>query len=245
MSLTFESVWQWLLSPLSGASDHHVSEWVMWHARLMVAAWAVMLPIGALAARFFKVTVNQDWPKQLDNRFWWNAHRSLQYVGVLVMVIGAAIAWGRGSHSTNSSALHAYLGWGVIALGLLQVLAAWFRGSKGGPTEPQPRGDHYDMTRHRVWFERVHKCGGWLAVVLAIATIVLGLIVADAPRWMVVTLIMWWLALVGIGVWLQRAGRCIDTYQAIWGPDPKHPGNSRKPIGWGVVRPLEVRQEKQ
>jgi hypothetical protein len=35
----------------------------------------------------------------------------------------------------------------------------------------------------------------------------------------------------------QRAGRCIDTYQAIWGPDPAHPGNRRPPVGWGVRRP--------
>lgn len=217
----------------------------MWHARLMVAAWAVLLPLGALVARFFKVTAKQNWPQQLDNRSWWNAHRLLQYVGVFIMLTGAVIAWGRGSHATIGSTLHAYLGWSVIALGIVQVLAGWFRGSKGGPTEAQLRGDHYDMTVHRLWFERVHKFGGWLAVLLAVATIMLGLIVADAPRWMVVTLVAWWLTLIGVGIYLQRAGRCIDTYQAIWGPDPTHPGNSRRPTGWGVRRPLEVKQERQ
>jgi hypothetical protein len=35
---------------------------------------------------------------------------------------------------------------------------------------------------------------------------------------------------------LQRAGRCIDTYQAIWGLDPDLPGNRRRPIGFGIVR---------
>ena len=39
-----------------------------------------------------------------------------------------------------------------------------------------------------------------------------------------------------VAVRLQRAGRCIDTYQAIWGPDPCHPGNSRGVIGWGIRR---------
>ncbi len=243
--VTFESIWQWFLTPLSGASSHHISEWVMWHARLMVAAWAVLLPLGAMAARFFKVTSKQQWPQHVDNRAWWHSHRTLQYVGICVMLIGAAMAWGRGSYATNVSALHAYLGWSVIALGVLQVLAAWFRGSKGGPTEPQMRGDHYDMTRHRLWFERVHKVGGWIAVLLAIATIMLGLIVADAPRWMVAALIGWWLTLIYVGVHLQRAGRCIDTYQAIWGPDKAHPGNHRQPVGWGVRRPLEVTQERR
>jgi Eukaryotic cytochrome b561 len=243
MPLTFESIWQWLLTPLSGASHHHIDDWVMWHARLMVAAWAVLLPLGALSARYFKVTAKQNWPQHVDNRAWWHAHRTLQYVGVFVMLIGAAMMWGRGSYAPTANALHGYLGWIVITLGALQVLAAWLRGSKGGPTEPNMRGDHYDMTRHRVWFERIHKFGGWLAVFLAIATIVLGLIIADAPRWMVVTLTLWWLLLIVAGIRLQRAGRCIDTYQAIWGPNPKHPGNHRKPTGWGVRRPLEAKQE--
>lgn len=243
--MMIDAMWQWLLSPLSGANDHSVNDWVMWHARTMVAAWAVLLPLGAIAARFFKVTANQNWPDRVDNRAWWHAHRGLQYLGIAIMSIGAGIAWGRGSYSTIAGSLHGYLGWTVIALGALQVLAAWFRGSKGGPTEPQMRGDHYDMTRHRVRFERIHKLGGWIAVILAIATIILGLVVADAPRWMVVTLCAWWLILIVAGVHLQRAGRCIDTYQAIWGPDPMHPGNHRKPTGWGVSRPLEAMQEKR
>jgi hypothetical protein len=47
---------------------------------------------------------------------------------------------------------------------------------------------------------------------------------------------MWWLVLIAGFVWLQRQGRCIDTYQAIWGPDTAHPGNRIKPIGWGIKR---------
>lgn len=67
-------------------------------------------------------------------------------------------------------------------------------------------------------------------------TIVLGLTVADAPRWMVLMLVTWWMGLAVAFVRWQRQGRCIDTYQAIWGPDPLHPGNDRAPIGWGVSR---------
>ena len=62
--------------------------------------------------------------------------------------------------------------------------------------------------------------------------------VADAPRWMAVVLALWWLALLMLFVWLQLNERCIDTYQAIWGPDSRHPGNQRKPIGWGIRRPM-------
>lgn len=37
-----------------------------------------------------------------------------------------------------------------------------------------------------------------------------------------------------VGVMLARY--YIDTYQAIWGPDPEHPGAKRKPTGFGVRR---------
>ncbi|MEN9629798.1 MAG: hypothetical protein RJA10_3026, partial [Pseudomonadota bacterium] len=71
----------------------------------------------------------------------------------------------------------------------------------------------------------------------AIGVIGLGLQVADAPRWMVLALAGWWLLLAVVACRLQQQGRCIDTYQAIWGPDPRHPGNHLKPVGWGVRRP--------
>jgi hypothetical protein len=45
----------WVLAPLSGASVHRIEPWAYWHARCMVLGWGVMLPLGALAARYFKV----------------------------------------------------------------------------------------------------------------------------------------------------------------------------------------------
>ena len=65
--------------------------------------------------------------------------------------------------------------------------------------------------------------------------LVTGLIAADAPRWMPVALGMWWIVMLGVFVVLRRAGRCIDTYQAIWELD-RFPGNRRRPIGLGIVR---------
>ena len=234
----FDDPLRWWLSPLSGASSHTLDTAVIWHARFMVLAWAVLLPLGAIAARYFKVTPRQDWPRQVDNRAWWHAHRSFQYLGVALMLAGAALAWKVGTQSSRVALWHGYFGWSVVTLGVLQILSAWARGSKGGPTEPQLRGDHYDMTRHRLWFEALHKGAGWLAVVLAIVTVTLGLIAADAPRWMPFTLALWWLGLLALGWHLERAGRCIDTYQAIWGPDMKHPGNQRSSNGWRMRRPL-------
>lgn len=225
------------MSPLSGVSSHYIAPWASWHARAMVLSWGLLIPAGALAARYFKVLPGQPWPDQLDNKGWWNAHRSCQYLGMMLAAVGVALAWNRGTQATTVANWHHWLGWMVVSAGVVQLLSAWLRGTKGGPTSQTMRGDHYDMTVHRKTFEHVHKGLGWLALCVAIATIVLGLIAADAPRWMVVALSLWWLALLTLGWYWQRRGRCIDTYQAIWGPEPQHPGNQRSPIGWGVHRP--------
>jgi Eukaryotic cytochrome b561 len=236
MPLSIDKLLDWWLSPLSGAATHTLQVWVIWHARLMVLAWAVLLPAGALVARYFKVMPSQDWPREVDNRGWWHMHQSLQYGGVAVMVLGLYLVWNNAAQSAVAAVWHGYLGWCVVALSAIQILGAWMRGSKGGPTEAQMRGDHYDMTTHRRWFEGIHKTCGWVAVLLAVATVVFGLWAADAPRWMVLVLAIWWICLLVFGIWLQRTGRCVDTYQAIWGPHPSHPGNRRHHVGWGARR---------
>jgi hypothetical protein len=58
---------EWLLTPISGATDHAIAPWAAWHGRLMVLSWSFLLPVGMLAARYFKVTPGQDWPHVLDN----------------------------------------------------------------------------------------------------------------------------------------------------------------------------------
>ena len=118
------------------------------------------------------------------------------------------------------------------------MLGGWLRGSKGGPTDPQLRGDHFDMTPRRIAFERAHKTLGYAALAAAAAAIGLGLFVSDAPRWMPAVLGVFWAALAVAVVRPQREGRCVDTYQAIWGPDPRLPGNGRAPIGVGIRRPF-------
>ena len=244
MTLTL-ALEHWLLAPLSGQPQHVIAPWAYWHARCMVLGWGVLLPVGALVARYLKVTSGQRWPEQLDNKRWWHGHRSLQWAGVLVMTVGAGLAWGQGTGGSLVARVHAWAGWALVLMGWLQVVAGLVRGSRGGPGgdpllgDHSDHGDHYDMTPHRIAFERMHKGLGCLAVLAAAAVIVLGLQVADAPRWMGLTLATWWLLLAGMAWRWQRNGRCIDTYQAIWGPDPQHPGNRMRPVGWGVRRPLE------
>jgi Eukaryotic cytochrome b561 len=231
-------MWDWLMTPLSGSATHTIDAWTYWHARCMVAAWGVLLPVGALAARYFKVLPRQRWPQRLDHKGWWTVHQLTQWSGIALMLVGLALAWGQGSGAHPLAALHAWAGWAVAAVGGLQFIGCATRGSKGGPSEASLRGDHYDMSLRRRAFERLHKTLGWLSLLAAMGVISLGLVVADAPRWMPLALAAWWLLLAAAALRWQRQGRCIDTYQAIWGPDPAHPGNRLPPIGWGVRRPL-------
>ncbi len=57
-----------LSTTLSGSTDHSIAPWAYWHARCMVLAWGVLMPLGALIARFFKVTPSHAWPRELDGR---------------------------------------------------------------------------------------------------------------------------------------------------------------------------------
>ena len=206
------------------------------HGRMMVVCWGILLPLGVVAARFFKITPRQNWPLVLDNKTWWKAHLYGQGAAVVLSLVGVAFIWNTAGGSAPLALWHGYLGWSVTFLGVVQAIAGFVRGSKGGPSESCTRGDHYDMTHRRNTFERTHKSLGYLALLLAFITVVMGLVVADAPRWMVLVISGWWLVLAVIFMVLQKQGRCIDTYQAIWGPDPIHPGNRIAPIGFGVRR---------
>jgi hypothetical protein len=229
---------EWLLAPIDPSRGHLVSEAVAWHGRLMVLAWGFLLPLGVFIARFFKITPRQRWPEELDSKIWWRLHLVLQTVGAVSAV---AALWLIVRAMRQGSTVHAILGWSVLVLLAVQVLGGWFRGTKGGPTAPKPDGtldgDHFSMTPRRLLFERVHKSTGYLALLVACGALLTGLWLANGPRWMWLGIVGWWTVLIVAGVHLQRQGRAIDTYQAIWGPDPSLPGNQRDPIGWRVVRP--------
>lgn len=233
---SIEASWDWLTTSLAGHVHAAPPAWAYWHARLMVVGWSILIPLGMVVARFFKVWPGQRWPAVLDSPTWWRLHVVLQSLGVVVMSLGVLLAWGRGVEGSTLALWHHRAGWVLIAVGWLQVAGGVLRGSKGGPTAADLRGDHYDMTRRRLAFEVVHKTLGWTALPVVVGTTAAGLVMLDAPRWMAVLIGGWWLALAAAFAVLQASGRCLDTYQAIWGPDPRHPGNTRKPVGWRVAR---------
>ncbi len=208
------------------------------HAVLMSIAWFILLPAGVLIARFFKVTKNQDWPHELDNQLWWHSHRWLNYAGIGLATLGMLIMW----QTIGGPALqgwHGRIGLATMALGWLQIISAWLRGSKGGPTDPSAdpndpttwQGDHFDMTVRRRLFEIWHKQLGYVVLFLALIAAWQGLESIAAPLW--IKALPWSAASIFLILFhhFTHQGRRFDTHAAIFGSKPKpncHPAKRKK-----------------
>ena len=202
------------------------------HGVLMLLAWIGLLPTGVLVARYLKVRRGQDFPRELDNPLWFYFHVASQYAGMAIACLGVVIVW-NALGSFDVADRHAQLGAIVMSLGILQIVASWLRGTKGGPTDkgadparPETwRGDHYDMTLRRRLFEVWHKTAGYVALALAVPTAMMGLDRLGVPNSVQLLPAALAVAFVVAMVLFERAGRRVPTYWAIWGPDPTHPGN--------------------
>ncbi|MEP2027438.1 MAG: cytochrome b561 domain-containing protein [Paracoccaceae bacterium] len=219
-------MWEWLFSSLDAAEPLDITVAVAWHGRTMVLAWGILSPVAVIAARYFKVLPGQDWPRELDSQIWWRSHWMGQLFVLGLSVFGLALVL---PMNLSVLSLHGVLGCLVLAALAMQIALGVFRGSKGGPTAPAPdgslRGDHYDMTPRRRWFEILHKTIGYSLLALASATMFLGLVLANGPNWMWLSIVVWWAILLGFCGYYQRKGMAVSSYRAIWGDDPKHPGN--------------------
>lgn len=230
----------WLASPIDASRAHEVGVVISWHARLMVLSWGVAFPLGVVLARFFKIWPRQSWPDELDNQNWWRGHLALQWGGAALASAGLGLVlWQTGIQGYDGN-WHRLFGWAAMALLLLQILSGLLRGTKGGPTQPSHNGslhgDHYSMTTRRVWFEYMHKLTGYVALGFGAIAIALGLWQSNAIHALWLLIGFWWVALLCAAVYFQIEGRTVDTYQAIWGKKASHPGNKKKPIGWGISR---------
>ena len=193
----------------------HLPLYMLWHAALMLFVWGQVLPTGVLLARFFKVTPEQDFPKQCDNQFWWNWHRGLQYGGLILASISTWLMWQKVG---LGGSLHAQLGLTLVGLGWLQAVSSWVRGSKGGPTEHNLHGDHYDMTLQRLVFEYWHKIMGWSCLIAALVAIGSGFYLVGVNRAFYVGIpVSLGLILIFIFILFTKQKRWVDTYAAIWG----------------------------
>lgn len=246
--MMFEAVYDWLWLPIDTSRPHDVSFEVAWHGRLMVLAWSFLFPVGILSARFFKIWFGQKWPLETDSQIWWRTHLTTQYLGGIAVVLAMYLIW-RPWGETVAANVHRVLGWVVVFSCLMQFIAGWLRGTHGGPQRAamgeEFEGDHYLMTPRRRVFEYMHKIVGYMALLAAVLVTLTGLWISNGPRWMWIVIIAWWVVLAVLFTLLQKRGWAIDTYQAIFGPDPSMPGNQRRPIGIGIRRPnMDLRDEQ-
>ncbi len=251
--MTVDDIAFWLTDPIRAGLPAALEADARWHGQMAVLGAGVLLPLAVLVARYFKILPGQDWPRELDRRHWWIGHLAFGYAGVLATLasLGPVVRDLLQAEigAPHFAEVHGWFGWIAAAMLLSIVWNGWQRGTKGGPSRPPPpgslgplhgvAGDHYDMTERRRWFEHSHRLLGYLTLAVAAAAIISGLWKVNAPRWALVFVAAWWLVLLCLAWRWERQGRCIDSYQATWGPGMQHPGNRVPVSGWGVRRYTE------
>lgn len=198
----------------------------LWHGLAMAVAWLVLLPAGALLARFFKVRRSRDFPFHLDDRFWWDGHRIVQSAGAALAAWAAWQAWTALGRTIDWPVLHVRLGVAALTLLAVQLASPFLRGTKGGPTDVHAdpydpdtwAGDHFDMTLRRRTFEFVHKRLGYLGMGIAVPACWTGIELAGLDDWWKALPAAAVLVFAGLFAWFTLARRRVDTWHAIWGP---------------------------
>ena len=137
----------------TGTFVHQVNTYISLHAALMVVAWAVLIPLSLVIARYTK---NECHP------MWFYLHRALNVVAVAAFSISWAVAISIGSKTFKA---HLAVGTLACALGITQPFNAWFRPKK-------THGDKINPNRHR--WELLHVWCGRVGLLLALSNMVLG-----------------------------------------------------------------------
>lgn len=126
------------------------------HGILNIFGWGVLLPIGAIVARYFK----------RSGPLWFYIHAMVQFIGFIIGLAGvvAGVALYDKLHANVSA--HRGLGIFILVLGILQVIAFFLRPDKDSK-----------IRRYWNWY---HHWFGRLALLLATVNIFLGIQVGGA-----------------------------------------------------------------
>lgn len=168
-----------------------LSKMVVAHGALMLIGWGLFLPSGVIIGKFLK---------HRPNGLWFQIHRALQSFGMVLTLIGWIIALSQfdvfGVNNMGTNYQHGILGIVVMVLGILQPINAFFRPKLAVEGEETSTG-------RKIW-EIYHKGAGWLCLLLAIATIVLGTKIlpylTDQKNFQIAYGVCWILVLLLIGL---------------------------------------------
>ncbi|KAH7838665.1 hypothetical protein Vadar_029627 [Vaccinium darrowii] len=157
------------------------------HGILNMLGWGILIPIGAIIARYFK-----DW-----DPFWFYAHISVQSLGFILGVAGVSCGFVLKHKLSVIVSKHEGIGIFILVLGCLQMMAVLARPQKGSKYRTYWNWYHYTMGRLLILFAAVNifygihlgKAGrGWdagYAIVLAglvLSAIVLEIRTRDIQR---------------------------------------------------------------
>nr|BAK05803.1 predicted protein [Hordeum vulgare subsp. vulgare] len=134
------------------------------HGVLNAVSWGLLLPMGAIFARYLKTFRSAD-------PAWFYLHVTCQIIGYGVGVAGWATGINLGNESNGVTyGLHRSIGIAVFALATVQVFALFVR----------PRKDH----KYRVYWNAYHHAVGYAVIVLGILNIFKGMaILGVEQRW--------------------------------------------------------------
>ncbi|KAH6781026.1 Auxin-responsive family protein [Perilla frutescens var. hirtella] len=155
------------------------------HGVLNVASWGILMPVGAMAARYLKVFKSA-------NPAWFYIHVTCQTSAYIVGVAG----WGTGMKLGSDSAgvehtTHRNIGITLFALGTLQVFALLLR----------PKPDH----KYRLYWNIYHQSVGYAVIALSIANIFEGFDILDPEK-------KWKNAYIGVLIFLGAAAALLEAF---------------------------------
>ncbi|XP_057792960.1 LOW QUALITY PROTEIN: cytochrome b561 and DOMON domain-containing protein At5g35735-like [Salvia miltiorrhiza] len=155
------------------------------HGVLNVVSWGILMPMGAMAARYLKVFKSA-------NPAWFYIHVTCQTSAYIVGVAG----WGTGIKLGSDSAgveqtVHRNIGIALFALGTLQVFALLLR----------PKPDH----KYRVYWNIYHQGVGYAVIILSIVNIFEGLDILDPEK-------KWKNAYIGVLIFLGAAAALLEAF---------------------------------
>ncbi|KAL2246175.1 cytochrome b561 and DOMON domain-containing protein At5g35735-like [Sesamum indicum] len=155
------------------------------HGVLNVVSWGILMPLGAMAARYLKVF-------KAANPAWFYLHVTCQASAYIVGVAG----WGTGLKLGSDSpgverTTHRNIGITLFALGTLQVFALLLR----------PKPDH----KYRFYWNIYHHAIGYAVISLSIANIFEGFDILDPEK-------KWKQAYIGVLIFLGVNALLLEAF---------------------------------
>ncbi|KAL6522913.1 hypothetical protein OROHE_016760 [Orobanche hederae] len=156
------------------------------HGVLNVVSWGIMMPLGAMVARYLKLFKSA-------NPAWFYLHVTCQTSAYIVGVagLGTGLKLGRDSPGIERNA-HRNIGITLSVLATLQVFALAFR----------PKPDH----KYRIYWNVYHQLVGYTVIALSIANIFAGLDILDPDK-------KWKRAYIAVLIAMGAIATCLEAFK--------------------------------